>query len=166
MHIDQMEILGLDITGIARAMGAALAIMHWGAHIDANDVEFVLAPCRDRQAPTRSHGPSVVFNSKTLGEHTMWVLDFDCSRAMAMDEKGIEQACTAFFRNDPFYPRLDSLDQESRATWPAFRNSFLESSRVILGERDFWLAELFVERIEDIREAIRIRKELRCNNTK
>jgi hypothetical protein len=24
---------------------------------------------------------------------------------MGMDEKGIEQACVVFFRNDPYYPR-------------------------------------------------------------
>lgn len=38
--------LGLDLHRYARAMAEALAYMHWCVGIDANDVEFVLAPDR------------------------------------------------------------------------------------------------------------------------
>lgn len=46
LHIDQMRSLGLDAKAYAETMAEALAIMHWSAGIDANDVEFVLAPPR------------------------------------------------------------------------------------------------------------------------
>ncbi|KAF3001882.1 hypothetical protein E8E13_005618 [Curvularia kusanoi] len=39
LHVDQMEVLGLDTHAYAETMADALALMHWGARIDANDVE-------------------------------------------------------------------------------------------------------------------------------
>jgi hypothetical protein len=84
----------------------------------------------------------------------MWILDFDCCRALALDEKGVEQVCTAFFRNDPFYPRLDNLeytnDDGGVNTWHAFRDAFLMSSREILDRGDLWLAERLMVRIEEV----------------
>jgi hypothetical protein len=44
LHLNQMEALGLDVNSYAETMADALALMHWGARIDASDVEFVLAP--------------------------------------------------------------------------------------------------------------------------
>lgn len=95
-----METLGLAVHSYAETMADALALMHWGARIDANDVEFVLAPPRVESLP-----PSRTFQSEHLGAHCMWMLDFDCCRAISMDEAGVEKACVAFFKNDPFYPR-------------------------------------------------------------
>ena len=45
LHLDQMEEIGLDTDLVlyAEIMAEALAMMHWLAGIDANDVEFVLA---------------------------------------------------------------------------------------------------------------------------
>ncbi|KAK7184323.1 hypothetical protein PSPO01_09700 [Paraphaeosphaeria sporulosa] len=37
-----MEALGIDARSYVKAMAEALAMMHWGARIDANDVGFVL----------------------------------------------------------------------------------------------------------------------------
>lgn len=42
-----MEELGIpdqDMRGYAEVMAETLAIMHWVVRVDANDVEFVLAP--------------------------------------------------------------------------------------------------------------------------
>ena len=77
-------------------MAEALAIMHWICEIDGNDVEFVLAP-PDPQAKGTT--------SNCLGEHSVWMLDFDLCRMMTMDEWGVKQAVVAFWRNDSFYPR-------------------------------------------------------------
>ncbi|KAJ5861859.1 uncharacterized protein N7529_009169 [Penicillium soppii] len=47
LHEDQMEQLGIstnDMHQYAQSMAEALAMMHWVAGIDGNDVEFVLAP--------------------------------------------------------------------------------------------------------------------------
>ena len=80
----------------------SIALMHWGAKIDANDVQFVLA------LPREEHKSPSAFQSEYLGVHCMWILDFDCCRPIWMDEEGIDQACAAFFKNDPFYPRPGS----------------------------------------------------------
>jgi hypothetical protein len=127
LHIDQVESLQLDPTGYAQVMAEALAMMHWIAHVDANDVEFVLAP------PRSDHGSQVVFESKVLGSHVIWILDFDCCRNMSMDTAGLEQACTAFFKNDPFFPRPSSGNSADEALWVEFRKHFLEKSHEILG---------------------------------
>jgi hypothetical protein len=39
-----MEVLDLDVKLYAETTAEALALIHWGAQIDAIDVEFVLAP--------------------------------------------------------------------------------------------------------------------------
>lgn len=111
LHVDQMEDFGLNPLEYALAMADALAFVHWQARVDANDVEFVLAPPRQdhrsRPAP---------FESAALGSHVMWILDFDCCREMAMNEDGVDKAAKAFWRNDPYYPRPgneeNSADQQ------------------------------------------------------
>ncbi|KAF9700698.1 hypothetical protein EKO04_002061 [Ascochyta lentis] len=120
LHIDQMESLGLDTTAYAESMADALALLHWGAGLDANDVEFVLAPPRDALSST--------FHSDFLGTHTMWILDFDCCRSLAVDEVGMQQACAAFFRNDPYFPRPGSGGAADEALWGVFKRRFLVAS--------------------------------------
>ena len=55
-----MEELGIpecDITGYARSMAEALAVMHWDAGVDGNDVEFVLAAPNDfNTTESQTHG--------------------------------------------------------------------------------------------------------------
>ena len=106
LHIDQIEELQLDGKLYARIMAETLAHLYWGAHMDANDVEFVLAPPREGHSnPLIAHLPRrSTIGSETLGEHVVWILDFDCCRPMTLDAKGVGQAVAAFFRNDPYYP--------------------------------------------------------------
>ena len=42
LHVNEVEELKLDTAMCARMMAQTLAILHWAAEIDANDVEFVL----------------------------------------------------------------------------------------------------------------------------
>src|SRR5436190_20106741 len=149
LHLDRMELLGIssgDTEFYAKTMAEALAMMHWCGEIDANDVEFVLAPSSELSAPKCR---SVISN--VLGGHTMWLLDFDCCKTMSMDEKGVDQAVSAFFRNDPYYPRPGS----SPHLWEAFRQEYLETSSDIIGNRQVqdkdWrrtLSRAFIEGIE------------------
>ncbi|KAI9869330.1 MAG: hypothetical protein M1813_000119 [Trichoglossum hirsutum] len=140
LHIDQMEQLdiGVGIVTYAEMMAETLAIIHWYGEIDANDVEFVLAPPR---CGTQSR------LSNILGDHTMWLLDFDCCRRMSMDGKGVDQAVVAFFRNDPFYPR------PGQTLWKDFRNRYLQvSSDITSGDHDerrTRLPKMFIERVEE-----------------
>jgi hypothetical protein len=127
--MDQIERLQLDSLAYAKTMASTFAMMHWSAQVDANDVEFVLAPAR----PGHSGN---IFESGGLGAHTMWILDFDCCRSISIDAAGVEQACNAFFKNDSFYPRPASTTAADEALWMAFRQRFLEASREIIGEDD------------------------------
>jgi hypothetical protein len=89
-----MEVLGLDINAYAETMAEALALMHWAVQIDANDVEFVLAP----PAPQSKHAPSSAFQSEYLGAHRMWILDFDCCRPMQMMKQAWNKPARHFSR--------------------------------------------------------------------
>ena len=127
-------------------MAEALAIMHWGAQIDANNVEFVLAP------PRLKHPHSLTFQSDYLGVHCMWVLDFDCCRSISVNEAGVEQACTTFFKNDPFYPRPGTGEAADEDLWTVFKKRFVQPSMRVLGEvrQDKWfLTNKLIERIEE-----------------
>jgi len=42
LYLKPMQELGLDVLGLASAMGKAFAIMHWGAGVNGDDVEIVL----------------------------------------------------------------------------------------------------------------------------
>ena len=145
LHEDQMEDIGIstqDMQRYARMMGEALATLHWLGEVDGNDIEFVLAP----PPSCEGYGTEMIVNA--LGEHTMWMLDFDLCRSMSMDQAGVEQAVTAFWRNDPFYPRPQSK------LWNEYREQYLRTSEWVIrcsdtdaGER-LYLARRFVELIE------------------
>ncbi|KAL1608145.1 hypothetical protein SLS60_003084 [Paraconiothyrium brasiliense] len=155
VHIDQMEALGFDVNNYAATMAEALALMHWGARIDGNDVEFVLAPPRAAES-----SPSPLFQSDYLGKHCLWILDFDCCRTLSMDEAGVEQACAAFYKNDPFYPRPGG-EEADEELWKVFKHKFLIASQKIMGRKsnDVTLAERLMERIEEEGRLIRKKKE-------
>lgn len=126
LHIDQLEELGIttnDINQYARAMAETLAMMHWVGEIDGNDIEFVLAP--------PSKGSLIKTESKVLGDHSLWVLDFDLCRRMAMDSKGVEQAAAAFWGNDRYYPRPGT--ETDILLWNVFREHYLQISETCIG---------------------------------
>ena len=143
LHIDQIEILGLDKTLYAEIMAETLAHVYWRAHIDANDVEFVLAPSNASEQFT--------INSPVLGSHVMWMLDFDCCRHMPFDEQGVRQAMEAFYRNDPFYPRPGRGDVEDQKLWNAFKDRFIAVSDGLLGGQNTksHLPALWVDLVEE-----------------
>lgn len=132
LHVDQIEELQLDGALYARIMAETLARLYWIAHIDANDVEFVLAPPRHDQAETGYAGAPIL-QSEILGDYCVWLLDFDCCRAMSQDEAGVDQAVAAFYKNDPFYPRPGKTDDRDQRLWDMFKYHFLSSSAAILG---------------------------------
>ncbi|KAK8040190.1 hypothetical protein PG993_008601 [Apiospora rasikravindrae] len=142
LHLDQMAELGLPSDAArdyAAAMAKTLAVLHWKARIDANDIEFVLAPPplaplkTDRWSRVDCPGdPAFTFSSPVLGTHCLWILDFDCCRRMDWDEKGVEKAARAFLRNDPFYPRPGRKDADEKELWRHFRATFLWASERII----------------------------------
>ena len=153
LHADQVEDLALDGSLYARIMAETLAVLYWKAHIDANDVEFVLAPPPSPDHSVSSNealAPQSITNSHALGEHVLWLLDFDCCRHMPLDEKGVEQAVSAFCRNDPYYPRPRRGNSKDQALWVFFKDRFLEASEGILedGSPEARLPALWVELVE------------------
>ncbi|KAI1852794.1 hypothetical protein JX266_002335 [Neoarthrinium moseri] len=125
LTVDQMEVLGLYKDTYAKAMAEALAFMHWSAQIDADDVEFILAPPREST-------DARCFCSDSLGCHSLWILDFDRCRAMPMNEEGILLATAAFYRNDLYFPRPGREHIEDQRLWQVFKARFLEASTVII----------------------------------
>ncbi|ETS73108.1 hypothetical protein PFICI_15283 [Pestalotiopsis fici W106-1] len=128
LHIDQMSDLGLDAFGYSTAIARALAFMYWKGKIDANDVEFVLAPAPDFALSQ--------FHSAHLGGHNLWILDFDCCKSMSMNKEGVHRAAQAFLRNDPFYPCPGRENKEDQELWKHFRAQFLEASSYLLHDDD------------------------------
>ncbi|KAK3319982.1 hypothetical protein B0T19DRAFT_404513 [Cercophora scortea] len=140
LHLDQMVDLGLPVVRLAAAMGEALADMHWGANVDAFDVEFVLggpAPDPD-SAPSRS-GVRVA---------DLWLLDFNLCSVFDVEkvhENGklselVDHLVYAYFANDPYYPRPTQDDGSGGRVgvvnvdllvWNAFKKEYLGRSREI-----------------------------------
>lgn len=52
LYLNPMKEMSLDVMGLATSMGQAFAIMHWGAGIDGDDVEFVLGTSATAQTET------------------------------------------------------------------------------------------------------------------
>ncbi|CAK96308.1 zinc finger protein [Aspergillus niger CBS 101883] len=146
-YLDQMEDIGISIENMqkyARMMGEALATLHWLGEMDGNDIEFVLAPL-----PFDEQQPNTDLITDVLGQHTMWMLDFDLCQPMPMSDDGVQQAVTAFWRNDPFYPR------PQRELWDVFREQYLITSETIISgynqvdiDQRLSLARRFIELIE------------------
>ncbi|KAF3479531.1 uncharacterized protein GIQ15_06507 [Arthroderma uncinatum] len=143
LHLDQMEDLEIPLTDLviySELMAETLAILHWFGMMDANDVEFVLAP-------PRKNGKKPAIISNILGDHVMWILAFDCCNEISFDIEGVEQAVRAFFKNDPFYPRPTS----SPGLWSAFRVKYIQTSSEILAElADKTLLDLPVRFIDGV----------------
>jgi hypothetical protein len=71
---------------------------------------------------------------------------------LSADADGVKQACAAFFKNDPFYPRPGTGEAADEKLWNVFKQRFLLASQRIMGDegQDTWyLADMLVERIEE-----------------
>lgn len=162
LHLDQMEQLGIDAGDYAVGMADALAFLHWVAKVDGNDVEFVLARPRSQSDTASTQGQldeRRSNNSSILGPHALWILDFDLCRDLTLDEKGIEQACKAFWRNDPFYPRPGSSNTENQRLWTMFEERFMVSSAEALRyepDQIKQLPKLLIERIKEAKATMAI----------
>ncbi|KAG9531859.1 4HBT like protein, partial [Aureobasidium melanogenum] len=102
LHVDEMERLCLPIPAYITTMAQSLALMHWKAGIDANDVEFVFGDSIQNSTDRDGHTVSV------------WLLDFNQCRRFSHDQAGLKQLVDAFWWNDPYYPRPSSPDPQDR----------------------------------------------------
>lgn len=137
LHANEMEGLQLDTSSFAEVMAQTLAILHWKAGVDGNDIEFILGGLSlPSQRPTLDE---IEEGDKwSLAEHfqtnyicrpvKMWLIDFDqCSR-FEDNDAGLKQIVDAFFWNDPFYPIPNSANDEDQKLWSVFSKRYLEVS--------------------------------------
>ncbi|KAM7198932.1 Zinc finger domain containing protein [Naviculisporaceae sp. PSN 640] len=139
LYIDLMEELGLDGKEYARAMADGLAFMLWVCETNAAGVDFVIA----RPRPVANTGKDLSVGTKTftasgkegiLGEHEMWILDFDCCKRIFMTPEGVEEAVENFWGKDPYYPnpKTAKKDERDAVLWKVFKERFLETSEKVM----------------------------------
>ena len=152
--VNEMEDLELDVEKYAVIMADALSIMHWGAHLDANDVEFVLGST-PRTKPGRlasemckegKDSEGVVGSDRDFTKRSvhMWLLDFNMCKSFKKDKAGLELLTRGFWFNDPYYPRPVSTDPRDVKLWKVFRDRYIKTSAA-MGEGA--LATSFIETI-------------------
>jgi hypothetical protein len=130
LHADQIEELGLPSDVYARAMAEALATLHWRMRTDGADVEFVLGAPRDTIDDDSGF-------DKPLSEHSLWMLDYDCSGPITADKDGTGpwNIARAFWRNDPYYPRPSTSEEDQRGDtrlWAIFSAEYRRVGREIV----------------------------------
>lgn len=159
LHLGQREELGFIILTDAKRMARALAVSHWRASVNMNDSEFVLGgPPTDRQVQAwRSEKRSA--DGQDWGS-SLWLLDFDKSVSITMNEVGAKSAACAAFKNDPYLSRVvpdaqmsltaDQVDDfendalsgsqlaHDHALWCEFKSEYLRSSKQTFDAQD-WL---------------------------
>lgn len=129
LHVNEMEDTDLDTHHYAKIMARSLAVLHWVARNDANDVEFVLGT-------TASSVPSCIQQNGGDLEVGMWLLDFNqCHTFEDETDGGMKMLVDGFFWNDPYYPRPDlKSNKEDVALWNTFKEAYLQASKSILAE--------------------------------
>lgn len=171
LYVDQMGDLDVDVHRYAEAIGSILAVMHWDANADAEDVEFVLGsapitaddlyqPITIEQIDALPPGSSTWQQVMDVERRTvhLWLLDFNRVKQISMDEAGVDQAVAAFYRNDPYFPRPSlSKDTQDHATWDVFEKAYPRTARWIHDQKLLctqmmeWtgLPQLFIDKVVD-----------------
>ncbi|KAL8925134.1 MAG: hypothetical protein Q9208_003639 [Pyrenodesmia sp. 3 TL-2023] len=155
LTIGEMEFLGCDTRRYATTIARALAILHWVARVDANDVEFVIG-----SAPMMGTPPTAdelrLLNFDNVGSVTkdldlhrrsvgIWLLDFDQCQDFKEDLAGMELLKKGFWQNDPYYPRPVSTNENDVVLWTVFKEEYLAASSLIT---DSGMPEAFITAIE------------------
>lgn len=158
LHLDQILELELPVVLFARAMGEALAIIHWAAHVDGYDIEFVLGSegdtgtgySEDISVSLELTPESVLAMSSHEDLDTqmrtkfkqsttrVWVLDFNLCHVwpeeIGLNEPDalISHLVKAFFDNDPYYPRPRREGDTERELWDAFTTTYCQTAEQIM----------------------------------
>ncbi|KAK0631358.1 hypothetical protein B0T14DRAFT_532158 [Immersiella caudata] len=145
LHLNHMMDLELDTEALARRMGSALAVLHWGAKTDARDVEFVLGSSTEKTVAAKPISVKDLKPCTYTGPPTdeiedffyrvteLFVLDFNQVRTITMDDEGVAMAVEAWRINDPYYPKPLRQTAAERNVWEAFVISYLAASQEVMG---------------------------------
>ncbi|KFA81715.1 hypothetical protein S40288_11751 [Stachybotrys chartarum IBT 40288] len=154
LHVNEMEDMSLDTSHFACVMAQTLAILHWKAGIDGNDIEFILG-----SSPMQMRGPSY---GEIVGKDmwavaelyhfdfghrstSIWVIDFNQCARFEENDAGLKQIVDAFFWNDPYYPRPNLENDKDMELWAVFRKQYLDVSTMLT---ESVMPEEFITRIE------------------
>jgi hypothetical protein len=145
--LESMERLCLDVTGLATSMGKAFAIMHWGAGIDGDDVEFVLGTSPEQ-------GDEIAAFDSQHRVVQLYLIDFgQCAK---VDLSGDVEMVYQKFRgamvmgdNQYFIPHY----RKSPGLWGAFKDGYTEAGRAIVAHRGLKFdVEEFLKQYEEYAE--------------
>jgi hypothetical protein len=132
LYLFPMQQLGLDIGGIASSMGQAFAIMHWGAGVNGDDVEFVLGSSTIKGKNTA--GETLDFQHRSIG---LFLLDFgQCDLVDFSDAEDViyQSLKGAMVTGDnqlfiPHYKKTPEL-------FSAFKEGYMNAGNIILEEKN------------------------------
>lgn len=156
LHVNEMEYLKLDTVMYADTMARALAVLHWAARVDANDVEFVLgsSPATNSTAePTLEEMEACDMDTLAQRYHydyehrsiSVWLIDFNQCSSVEKNEKGLKQLVDGFWWNDPYYPRPGSSNTNDQKLWAIFSGTYLQTSEEL---GDDGMAQRFLMEVE------------------
>jgi hypothetical protein len=144
LHVDDMEKLKLDTHLYAKIMAQALAILHWKAGVDANDIEFVFGSTPKLKAlpSAKETFDSNMDDFKFLGEDldfthrsvSIWLLDFNMCAKISREQNDLKKMINGFMWNDPYYPRPSSNSADQKL-WETFKKEYVAASSK-LGYKD------------------------------
>ncbi|KAK1471094.1 hypothetical protein CCUS01_06208 [Colletotrichum cuscutae] len=149
LHANQIKDLEMKPADLYLGMAHALAVMHWVAKIDGNDVEFVIrsSPVAEQVVrtdyrlvdilalkPMTSTYELLTHNPPDFGRRvtSLWMIDFDDCHDITMDDAGIDKAVKAFIETSHYCPRPNSGDNYIETMWKDFSSMYLSFSSTIL----------------------------------
>ncbi|KAJ5607268.1 hypothetical protein N7537_003887 [Penicillium hordei] len=138
LHVNEMEDLQLNTCAFAHVMAQTLAILHWKAGVDGNDIEFILGSSPLLSQMPRSDeitdedewslGDRFDFSHRSI---SMWLIDFNLCAKFEENPAGLKQIVDAFTWNDPYYPSPELTTAKDKKLWFEFRKRYLEVSGVL-----------------------------------
>jgi hypothetical protein len=151
LYLGFMEEIGIDSLTLANEMGKAYAILHWGAAINGDDVEFVLGTSAV-EAPRAGQEPPD-FQHRAVG---LYLLDF--GQCEAVD---LSQDCDVVYQafkgamvtgdNQRFIPH----NSTSPALFAAFKKGYMDAGNVVLSDKqlnDKFRIQDFMQEYEEYAE--------------
>lgn len=156
LNAPQLEKFGLNTEDYSRAMGEALAFLHYCVGVDGAGIKFVLAgPTPSPNQKSSSIESSVAssqpscrhmqtlgvteFRHGTFGPHSLWLLDFDCCKPFSDEHEMVAAAAAGFWLNYPYFPSPRSMVEDGSShyhhtwLWAVFRVRYLAIAEHILG---------------------------------
>lgn len=131
LYLGFMEEIGMDSLTLASEIGKAYAILHWGAAINGDDVEFVLGT-------STSDVPRALVESPDLQHRAvgLYLLDFgQCETVdLTQDSDAVYQAFKAAMvtgDNQLFIPHYST----SPALFATFKKGYIDAGNIILADK-------------------------------